>query len=42
MTWNVRGLNSKTEILKEKIKKEHPHIVVLQETMMWIDADKDL
>jgi exonuclease III len=33
-TWNIRGLNAKNKqaILRERIKKNQPYILILQET----------
>lgn len=39
MTWNVRSFNTETTQLGEEIKRQQPHIVLLQETMMWIVND---
>lgn len=41
MTWNVRGFNTFQAQLWEEINRQQPHIVVLQETMMWVSNDRD-
>lgn len=42
MEGNVRSFNTGTADLREEILKQQPHIVVLQETLMWIFNDRDL
>lgn len=42
LTWNVRGFNSKTTALRDEILRHKPHIVILQDSMKWIDNETDL
>lgn len=42
LTWNVRGYNLETIQLRDEIIRQKPHIVIMQETMAWIENDKIL
>lgn len=42
LTWNIRGFNSEQDKLREEITRQQPHIVILQETMTWINAGTDI
>ena len=45
LSWNIRGLNAKSKqaLLKERIKKDQPDILLLQETKRaWVETNSTL
>jgi exonuclease III len=44
ISWNIRGLNSKGKqrYLKEKLKKEKPSVMILQETKISVQQIEQL
>lgn len=42
MSWNVRSFGANQKAIKEEILRQKPHLLILQETRMWIKNDTDL